>query len=55
MELTNKKHNDIWTTHDRDTSQPDEKNGNLHVQEYQSNDEPWMERGQMVPGEKTAV
>ena len=55
MELTNQKHNNIWTTHSRNTAKSNKENGNIYVQEHQSNDESRMERRQMVPGKKTTI
>ena len=31
MELTHKKHNDLWTTHNTNTREPSKKNGIIHV------------------------
>ena len=55
VELTDQKHNDIWTTHNGTAAQPNTKNGNLHVQEHKSNDEPRMERRKVVPEQKTTI
>ena len=52
VEPTDQKHNDIWITHNRNAAHPNKKNGNLHVQEHKSNDEPGVERRKMVPGKQ---
>ena len=52
MELADKKYSDLRTPHHRDTTQPDRKDGNIHVQAYTNNGESQMERRRMVPGEK---
>ena len=54
MEFTYQKHNDLWTTHHGNANQPNKEDRNLHVQTHKSNDDPRMERGEMVPG-KTAI
>ena len=55
MELTDKKHNDLWTPHRRNTTHPEWKNGIIHVPAYPNDDEPQMERRRMVPGEKSTL
>merc|ERR1712112_490465 len=34
LELSNQKHNDIWTAHNRNTTKPNQDVGNFHVQKY---------------------
>ena len=52
MELTNKEHNDLWTTYNGNADQSNKKDRILHVQAHTSNDEPMVERRKMVPGKK---
>ena len=43
LELANKKHDDIWSTHKGTATQSNQSDRNIHVQTYKNNDEPTME------------